>query len=351
MCGLDQSISFILRGSNEPRFISSGCHPTGMHMIQNPEIETAPNPLNYHIGGSGFFLDEAVIRALGETAERYAQIVSEAAGKNSVVFGTRESLPLGDHAVIDETARRFLTDKQLRLPDCPFEPSGPDSPFGWICAESLVDGTPTWVPTQLFLVGYRVKTKREEPRIWSAVTTGTAVHTDLWAATKSALLELVQIDAAMGHWYCDNTAPCLTRTARTAVVMRLVDRILGGSSASARFHVLPSAGLPGFYIACVLTSDDGSPALGVGLGADTRLPGAIYKSLLEGIAVLQLAKVIRLYTPEDPDETDGGAYSDLNSNVLHYATDPAAMRHLDSKFPVDETVDPEELPADLNRGP
>ena len=348
MCGLDQRITFILPGRRDPQFITSGCHPTGMYLLQDPDAKTAPNPLDYHIGGSGYLLDEALIRALGETAERYTQIISEAAGTCEIKFCNIAELPLYEADSRDPAWLQFLEPAQLEHESCLFEPYKKSSPLGWVQANSLTGERDCWLPAQLVLVGYRVRIKSGEPRIWSAVTTGTAVHSDHMSAVKGALLELIQIDSAMGHWYTRSTAPRIKESDRNKTIISLAHKLLRGTASQARFHWLANADLPGFHVACVITGERRNRLACVGLGAAMTLSEAMYKSLLEGIAVIQLAKVITLY--EDGSEgavSTGEHLSDLNRNVLLYATNEDAASQVELLFPEDECIDNDDLPCDF----
>src|SRR5215207_11629610 len=70
LCGLDQGIGFIRRGRLDPRLIVAGCELTGVHHLLGQREAGS-----YHIGGGGVTVDEALIRALAEALERYAQLV------------------------------------------------------------------------------------------------------------------------------------------------------------------------------------------------------------------------------------------------------------------------------------
>src|SRR5258708_2779087 len=75
LCGLDQQISFLLRTRFGPRIIIGGVELTGMHVVQGQPKPRGVSP--YHIGGCGLLLDESLIRSVGETVERYSQLISE----------------------------------------------------------------------------------------------------------------------------------------------------------------------------------------------------------------------------------------------------------------------------------
>jgi len=188
-------------------------------------------------------------------------------------------------------------------------------------------------------------------RFAEGVTTGTAAHTSFGRTLRNALLELVQIDAAMGHWYGRARSVTLGSDARTRAVEGAIARRLVRHGAAPRFHWLPSADLPGFAIACVIEGPR-PPTVAVGLGCDLRLGRAIYNAFLEGVAVAQLAKVSLFRRAMDRRlETSGdggsGHIYDLDSNVVRYAaSEPGA---LGPRFD-GEPVPPSDLPPDVDLG-
>jgi ribosomal protein S12 methylthiotransferase accessory factor len=328
LTGLAQSVGFARRGALEPRVAVAGGDMTGVHVLGN---RRPPREGAYHIGGSGTTFAEVAIRTLGETVERYAQFTpDQAARRESVVASLEEMRAQGRRIVANETCR-FFTDDQLARDGFPFAPLTAETPIGWTSAISLPGGDDCWAPAQQVLVGY-VK-QPNEPQYMPGVTTGTAAYTSVAGAVRNALLELVQIDAAVGHWYGSSSAVEIKPDARTDAPVRLIGRLLRPGGPVPRFLWLPSADLPGFAVACVLEWDE-LPRLAVGLGCDLTLSRAMHKAFLEGAAVAQLAKVIlfrQATTGATPGAADGGAIYDLDTNVAHYAVhsdEPAAVEKL-----------------------
>jgi thiazole/oxazole-forming peptide maturase SagD family component len=241
---------------------------------------------------------------------------------------------------------RFFSEDQLARPGFPFSRLSDDTRIGWLPAPSFFDGTEYWVPAQQALVGYMHG--EDEPQYMAGVTTGTAAHTSLGEATRNALLEVVQIDAAVGHWYGGDEATLLGSDSRTRFIDDLIRRHLEPGGPRPRLFLLPSADLPGFAVACVLESDQ-VPRAAVGLGCDLKLTRAMYKAFLESAAVAQLAKVILFrqatagLTPGDADPN--GIY-DLDTNVGYCAVHPDTPAFL-RKFGSREPTAPNELPPDL----
>jgi thiazole/oxazole-forming peptide maturase SagD family component len=373
LCGLDRRVGFVLRGRAGPRFAVTGGELSGVHRLLGKA-----EPGAYHIGGVGLSRAEALVRALGESVERYCQLLSVAGGtvpvRVATVAAARAAGPL-----LDPGGLRLFTAEQYARPGFPFEPATPDARYGWVELAQLPDGAPVQVPAQLALVGYAPHRGHGEPWLTPAVTTGTATHRTTAAATRGALLELIQIDAAMGHWYGPAPAPRITPGDRLRPLHRLLDRYLG-STATAQFHALPwqpdpeRPGRPGpsqpaHVVACLLRQPPGRlPVAVAGLGCDTRLADACYRALLEAVGVLQLARVALANAAvagtgpagatgngatgngATGDGTGGGlpaedAIYDLDSNVAYYAEGGGADI-LAAKFPGGHPIGEDALPPD-----
>jgi thiazole/oxazole-forming peptide maturase SagD family component len=193
----------------------------------------------------------------------------------------------------------------------------------------------------------------------TGVTTGTAAHRTFQQALRNALLELIQIDAAIGHWYGSVSAVPLALDTRAAAVSELITKATSTAGPQPHFYWLPSADLPAHAIACLL-SHDTVPFCAIGLGCDLHLSRALYKAFLEAAAVAQLAKIILFRQQvELATVTDGEAgtsqaplpveppFYDLDANVGYYARRQRAI--LVERFPTNTPVTPaRELPPDID---
>ena len=340
LSGIAQDIGFAKRGPLEPHLAIAGGDLTGVHLLRGLP---PPKAGAYHIGGSGTTYGEAVIRTLGETLERYAQFVALVGGRLHTRLASLDELRAEDRRVLAPPGMRLFSDEQHTRPGFPFTAIDESTAVGWIECRSALDGALVWAPAQMALVAYA----REpgEPRHAVGVTTGSAAHRSLELAARNALLELIQIDAAMGHWYGARPALAIPSCARTSAVERVLRSRLHPDAAVPRFFWLPSADLPGFAVACLFEGDV-VPRLAAGLGADTRLDRAMYKAFLEAAAVAQLAKVIlfRQAIENGGDGTDPRSLYDLDGNVGFYAL--AAREAIGMRFAEAEPVAVSELPPD-----
>ncbi len=347
LCGLDQQIGFLLRSHHEPRFMIAGAQLAGVHVLRGLE---EPPPGGYHIGGSGVYLDEALIRTLGETVERYSQLMSEVSDRHTIVYASYEEMRDRDELVIDASHLRFFSDPYYGRPGFPFQRFAPDAIIGWIKVPSLNQGSrELWVPAQLLLVGYLPKHHDGEPWLLASMTTGSAAHTAPLLALRNALIELVQIDSTMGHWYSSAVAPRIEFDRRTQAMENLIARLFGPGQSRPKFFWLRNPDLPGFTVACqIRQAPKCLPVVGTGLGGDLTLSGAMYKALLEAVGVIQLAK-LELMTHSFNEEgvsIDPRSIYDLDRNVAYYAQ-IGKQALLDHKFSDAKTVRAGDLPADI----
>ncbi|HEY6797036.1 MAG TPA: YcaO-like family protein [Kineosporiaceae bacterium] len=283
--GLLVSMGFLIRERSQPRAIIGSGDVTGVHILNR---QPPPRPGSFHLGGAGLYPFEARIRILAETLERYAGHAAAAAGRPPVRLATWQQLAAEGQACLTPDDLTLFSTDQFRRPGFPFAPFAPDAQIGWVRLPSLPGGPATHVPAQWFLLGY--VPQAGEPWMGTAVTTGTAAHTDPGRALLSAVEELVQLDATMGHWYGATESIRIRHDARTRVLQRMIERQLRFEGPQPEFHLLPSADLPGFTVACLLRRPPGQvPRIAVGQGSGGDLVQAMYRGLLEAVAVQWLA--------------------------------------------------------------
>lgn len=314
LCGLVTSSGYTIHGVADARAFVAGANLTGVHTLSG---QPAPNDGGYHIGGSGFLPFEPEIRVYAEAAERYCGALGGTYDKDSFPFASRAALNAGDDE-ITPAAYLHLYDDAHRGP---FHPYSDDAKMSWVRAPKVGGGF-LWVPAQFIFLGYRIQHERGEPWLQAAFSTGTAVHGTVERAIEASLLELIQIDATMGHWYGNVEATELLADDRVGHLTGLMDKYLNADTSSYRFFRLPNADLPGFVVSCLRQTPDGSvPRVAVGLGADLSLEKAMYKSLMESLGVASLAEWTYVKAAiSGQGVKDLESMFDVDSNVAHYAS-------------------------------
>lgn len=318
ICGLVQEIGFIKRSKFGPRIMTAGADITGVHTLLNRED---PGRGAYHTGGTGVYLNEPIIKSLGETIERYSQLVAELNLKNEQLFASYEHMVANYDNVLSSAYLDLYSNEQLSKPNFPYNKFDKSLPLTWVNTTVLNAGQPMWVPAQFLFVGYHVKKHSNEPWYSTAVTTGTAAHTDQYSVLLNSILEIIQVDSAMGHWYSDYEAPEIILDSRTTPMQALLNKYDNLKQNTVRFFWLRNPDLLGHSIACVLEKPENSiPRVSVGLGASTSLNDALYKAYLEAVGVSNLGNILILKDKiyNNLSDIDPHTIYDIDSNVAMY---------------------------------
>lgn len=319
ICGLVQEIGFMKRNKFGARVLTAGADITGVHTLLNREN---PGRGAYHTGGSGIFLNEPIIKSLGETIERYSQLIAELTTKNEFVFASYEEMTLKYNNVLPKEYLDLYSTEQLNKVNFPYNCFDVSLPLSWVKISSIDKQEYYWVPAQFLFVGYHVRRNLNEPWYATAVTTGTAAHTDQASVLLNSILEIIQIDSAMGHWYSNYDAPEIIFDERTKPMQEILRKYDNTDHNTVRFFWLKNPDLVGFSIACILEKPENCiPRVSIGLGASTTLNDALYKAYLEAIGVSYLNNILilkdRLYNQEAETINPENIY-DIDSNVAMY---------------------------------
>ena len=345
ICGLLRSMGFLIRERVGARVIIGSGDVTGVHILNN---QPPPPPGSFHLGGSGIVPFESRIRVLAETLERYAGHSAAAARLLPVRHATWQELVAEGQPCLAREDLEVFAPQQFAQPGFPFAPFAPDAPIGWVKLSSLVGGADTLVPAQWFLLGYVPRVG--EPWMGTAVTTGTAAHTDPPRALLTALEEVVQVDAAMGHWFGTPRSVRIRHDRRTDLLRRMIDRQTAAFGPEPEFHLLPNADLPGFNVACLLRQPPGVvPRVAVGLGSGGDLLRSMYRGYLEAVAVQWLAvwlvvKEQAATSSSTRPDTAQNLY-DLDGNVRLAAEDNGSQP-VEERFSHSDQADASDLPPD-----
>lgn len=348
LCGLIVEIGYSSHARKGPRVTIAGGELTGVHVLQN---QAAPRPGSYHIGGGGILPFEASIKTFGETAERYAGSVAAIDPAQEFIFATHADMEKNGFDVLPPSKLELMDRRAPRADGFPFHPFTPELPITWVHAQNIgVGPTWRWIPAQLFLVGYPVRTHDGEPWLTAAVSTGTAVHTDYERALLASVYELIQIDSAMGHWFGCVKSVRIRFDERTRRLTQILDRHMPEGGYTTEFHLLPNPDLPGFTVACLVREPfERVPVVAVGLGADPSLERAMYKAWLEGIGVRSLAEwsLVNIFLEEGAQPHDRAQMLDLDSNVV-FAAQPEGASAVNTRFRDCDELLASSLPPDTN---
>lgn len=324
LCGIGVDIGFLSPNSTDPNIMTSGVYLTGVHHLLN---RPDPGRGGYHVGGIGTRSNETLIKSLAETVERYCQLIAWNTVKPNYPtrFCTYAGLLKSGEKVVDERIFSQFSTSQYEDSDFIFNPSTKEDTIQWIKIPSMLDNEPAWCPAQLMFVGYNCQPG--EYLINSAASTGTAAHINYKLALNSAILELIQLDSTMGHWYTDSPCYEIKLDERTAILAKFMAEQGRKSTFKQKFYLLPNPDMPGFSIACLWyrDSNQGPPYVAIGLGIELSLEQAMFKAYLEGYSIVNLARMLiykRQYMSDSNEPEEAFCTKqmfDLNSNITYYS--------------------------------
>jgi len=242
--------------------------------------------------GTSIDAEEALVRCLGEIAERYSAMT----------------------APIDGRLCRVDPELMARLPRCArdehcpptFRGELPEMPVTHVPVSRLVDGAQVEMPAGYVHQAFQ---SRGEPLLTTPISTGLAFDPSLETAIWRGLCEVAERDAMMLTWWQRRPAPEIDMGLRSAagaaqLPARLADRLerIEAASMSARFFdITTDFGIPTVF--CVLDSDD-FPYRIVGACCRHDLGAACMKAVDEAVAVRQVIGEPDAFCPPSLHEFD-----------------------------------------------
>jgi len=290
--------------------------------------------IQYHLSGYGRYYEEALIRLAGEAIERYSLLVAPCTLADAVCYASYAEIKKSGRVIPFEYLQLFSEAEYAKLNRGRyrgFRPLKVDDVVGWVrCPSLFASGSEIWVPAQLLFVGYRLNRERGEVAFCPAFSTGTAAHTSPQQALQSALLEFIEIDALMLHWY--------TRIGAKRVVIddlsvvALMPQLFGPGS---RYEVLAldlrvldnvDAHVLG---AALINKRQERPFIMMGAQGHLDPARACYRGMMEAIAISFLGIYGPLYLPKEYLLTSEAGYTDLDTNVAFFASPERAAEKRD----------------------
>jgi ribosomal protein S12 methylthiotransferase accessory factor len=273
--------------------------------------------------GSGAHPDEAGARAaaIGEALERYCGMFLPHSRLRAAT--ARE---LGTSAVDPARFALFRAD-QLAEPGFPFAAFTDTTRTVFVEGESLVDGSPVFVPAELVFLGRVAPTLRS---IAYSTTSGLACGATRDEARLAALLELVERDAVMLAWNGKLSLP-LFDWADDIASVRLERKYF--LPTGLRYSVLDGSRFLGVPVAIsVLHGPRGSrAALALGAGCAPTARSAWLKALSESFGVYRWLCMEVAGAPDRPLPEPGDVKT-FDQHMLYYADEDRARlaRFLDA---------------------
>ncbi|MGI6363122.1 MAG: YcaO-like family protein [Bacillota bacterium] len=309
--------------------------------------------VEYHLSGYGMYNEEAFIKLIGESIERYAPVSTEVAFRQQVVYASFKEISKRGKVMPLEYLNLYSQEQQKTLagmlPEYSPAHATEDDLMGWIeCPSLMYPGENIWVPMQLLLIGFVRNQRVGEKFFTPAFSTGTASHRSLNKALLNALVEYVQIDAFIISWYSKRKARRVIID--DADVLKCLDRC--GLGQDSPYEIipwlvtLPDMDLP-VYLIILRRKDSKLPYLIVGTQGDLNAANGLLRGTMESTAIIFMHMFNALFDPEKIEFSNTkSAFADLDTNVLYYGV-PDKAEELDKLLEemTGETILLSEIPS------
>ncbi|HEQ4679994.1 TPA: YcaO-like family protein [Streptococcus pyogenes] len=283
--------------------------------------------VSYHIIGYGSYYEEALIKYLGESIERYATVIAGDLLSDRIVYASYNELKLL-HKVMPLEYLQVFTQEQIAL-SCDLQMMMCDKMvtendvLGWVKCPMFFEDAEMYVPAQMLCVGYKTNETVGERRIIPGFSTGTASHKTLEAAMCNSLIEYIQIDSMMLSWYTKKPCPKIIVDDPDIEVI-LEEARLGKDSL---YDIIPidmtvGEDNPLYTFGIILKNKyDEGPYLLFGVQAGLDPKHALLRGIMEASAISYSYYYNLLYQKASLAniECEEPLFLDLDSNVFYYA--------------------------------
>lgn len=297
-----------------PEFHSIGTDLAAIHRVLGYEGE-----MQYHLGGYGIFYEEALIKAMSEAMERYCLMMYPHFIKEEVVFTTYKDLVSSGEDVVPARYFDLFQREEYQRENFPFKPFEEEATYGWLQVPSLLKpNREIWVPAQVLFPGYRTNAEKGEHRWSPGFSTGAASHVTVKNALYNGLMEFIEIDSYMIHWYAMRTADRITLdgTDLADLVGQWLDPAM--YELVLLYQVLPDLPVP-TVSAFLYNKKHLIPFMTAGAQTDLDVTNCVYRAIMEATAVTMLGFGGYVFQPNEfivSKKID--QILDLDSNVAFY---------------------------------
>ena len=281
--------------------------------------------INHHLSGYGIFFEEAYIRLLGESIERYALLFGAILYKNKTVYKTYNEMSSEQRCMQWEHMKMYSKEDYEKISKVTgVRDIDKDALIAWVpCISLFSPGQKINIPTQMLFTGFRVEAAKRDAFFVPGFSKGTAAHTNFKKALTSAMMEAVEAHCFMINWYTN--WKCKKVIIDDSELLDIVEKALGNSDMKLDVYDYSLEDMPGYTFAAVLTNKKKKrPLIVVGCQSGLNPRRTLYRALNEALAIYYLAYNGPLMLPEhylqrENSNSKKKEFSNLDTNVAYWA--------------------------------
>jgi thiazole/oxazole-forming peptide maturase SagD family component len=321
-----------IAGEPEMRAMTATMPHYHRQIMNDPHMQ-----VQYHLSGYGLYNEEALVKLMGESVERYAAMTAIRLFDDQFRYASYQeisaegpTLPLEYLGIFSPEQQQTLSGRLHRYAS---RPPTVDDVIAWVRCPALTrPGEEIWVPAQLFFLGFTTNTRHQDLLFTPSFSTGTAAHISLDRALRNALIEAVQIDSFILNWYTSTPAPAVVVDDPDMHRLLATLKLGPGSPYTVKAQYLTRPELPLPTIGVFLDRrTDSLPLISFGVQGDGDPKYAFLRGVMESAAILGLGMYSAIFdTAKVHAAMNSSPYLDLDTNVLYFASpqDAAEKRAL-----------------------
>lgn len=281
--------------------------------------------VQYHISGYGIYNEEAFVKLLGESVERYAPIITESIFRKQAVYASYNEIKNKGKALPLEYINIFSIEQQKTIhsiiPSYSENYINDDEIISWIsCPSLLYPGENIWIPLQLMFVGYVKDVKKKENCVTPSFSTGTAAHRTVKKALLNSIIEYIQIDSFILSWYTERK--CKQIKIDDPVILSILENVGLGTDCPYEitpfYTTLQDLDLPTVMVA-IKKKNTNFPNFIIGVQGDLDIRNAIVRGIFEAAAIISMNIYGIIYDTNTVFFANkNSAFADLDTNVFYY---------------------------------
>jgi ribosomal protein S12 methylthiotransferase accessory factor len=260
----------------------SGVDPAVFLAYANP-CDTVPIcgiPAANRGGACSVRLDRAVVRACGESVERYCSAIFD---RESFVYRTRADLVRAGHRVLGVREFFPFDEAQYDIPGFPFARGLESEPSSWVPTQPLGGGPSVYVPASCVYVPYAFDLTREA-FTHMPISTGLAAGPSLDFCIAKGIYEILERDALMIAWAWRLERPRIPPESCFRFAPDIDELLRSIEGLGARFYINDLTLDVEVPVISAVIIDDGSPPLtSFGIAADRDPLHALRLALEEAL--------------------------------------------------------------------
>ena len=261
--------------------------------------------------GSGFSANEAEIRALMESVERYSNMVLD---ESRIIWSSYKDI---EERAIKPTDLGLYSDEQYSRQDLGCSRFSVHSEIPWIMGHDISSGKPVLVPADFVFY----PAIRENPLVFDT-SNGASAHVDLVQAILNGLFELIERDAFLTTWLNGISMPLLNISKIPYGFAESMNKIDEFGMNVKLVNLTNDTLATTIMAACYNKRADRYPALVVGTGTHVEPQKALQKALFE----MEFALIEAMENPDKKEVEHPDRISAMYENSRYYLN-PKTPKH------------------------